>query len=742
MDRSEISGNHTDHEGGHVIAGSLDVAVDGIAVATDSNKIRVADEGYPTFEITLDTLDIQKSEKGTSASLVRGMAHEIAALGVEPHGFDFAFTCSVPSGGGLSSSAAVEAAYGRAMETLWGAPAIEPVTLAQMSQRTENNYYGKPCGLMDQAAVCLGGLAYMDFEDQAQPKTQKLELNFEDHGYALVLVKVGADHVAATDDYAAVPREMQDVAAEFGKARLCEVNVADFDAKLPELRAKLGDRACLRAVHYWYENGLVDKRWAALNAGDIDQFLVLTRESGASSAMYLQNVVAKLGAEQPSMYALALAEHVLDGRGAVRIHGGGFGGTMTSIGIVIGFGCIMGIFLEKSGAAKRMAITILKLVGVKRADVVLGLTGFVVSIPVFCDSGFVILSSLAKEFSRLTKKSMVGLGGILGMGLYITHFMVPPTPGPLAVVSTFQNEGINIDLGMFIIAGLLFSIPLFVFSVFLFRWFGNKYPQFVVPYEIDRSKYTEAQLKVLDKIDAKIKAGKELENEDFTELLSTEKLPSAGLSFTILLLPVFLILANTLVSQTAFKATIVGEIITFLGNPVIALFISLCLGAFLLAKDLDNKTVVGMMNDALRDAGPIVMITAGGGALGAVVKATGAAGMMANGIVAIGIPGILVPLLIGTIMRFPQGSGTTAMITGSAIIAPMLVTLGINPYLAGLAVCLTAMCPSFLNDSYFHVVTSFSGMDIKTSLKTWTIGSILVPIFGSVIICILSLFIH
>lgn len=130
---------------------------------------------------------------------------------------------------------------------------------------------------------------------------------------------------------------------------------------------------------------------------------------------------------------------------------GGFGGTMTSIGIVIGFGCIMGIFLEKSGAAKRMAITILKLVGVKRADVVLGLTGFVVSIPVFCDSGFVILSSLAKEFSRLTKKSMVGLGGILGMGLYITHFMVPPTPGPLAVVSTFQNEGINIDLGMFII---------------------------------------------------------------------------------------------------------------------------------------------------------------------------------------------------------------------------------------------------------------------------------------------------
>ncbi len=421
----------------------------------------------------------------------------------------------------------------------------------------------------------------------------------------------------------------------------------------------------------------------------------------------------------------------------------GFGGTMASIGIVIGFGCIMGIFLEKSGAAKRMALSILKLVGIKRADVVLGLTGFVVSIPVFCDSGFVILSSLAKEFSRLTKKSMVGLGGILGMGLYITHFLVPPTPGPLAVVSTFQQNGLNVDLGLFIIYGLLLSIPVFILSVFLFRYFGNKYPQFVVPYEIDRSKYTAAQLEVLDKIDAKLKAGKELENEDFAALLSTEKLPGAGISFTILLLPVILILANTIVSQTALKGMIVGQIITFLGNPIIALFISLCLGAFVLARDLDKKTVVGMMGEALKDAGPIVFITAAGGALGAVVKATGAAGIMGEALVSTGIPGILVPLLIGVIMRFPQGSGTTAMITGSALVAPMLAAgLAVNPYLAGLAICMTSMCPSFLNDSYFHVVTSFSGMDIKTSLKTWTIGSIIIPVFGGLILFILSLFIH
>ena len=421
----------------------------------------------------------------------------------------------------------------------------------------------------------------------------------------------------------------------------------------------------------------------------------------------------------------------------------GFGNTMGSIGVVIGFGCIMGIFLEKSGAAKRMALTILRLVGVKNCDVVLGLTGFVVSIPVFCDSGFVILSSLAKEFSRLTKKSMVGLGGILGMGLYITHFMVPPTPGPLAVVSTFNEHGAAIDLGLFILCGVAISVPLFIFSVLLFRYFGSKYPDLVVPYEIDRSKYTNEQLVVLDRIAAKQAKNEDLVTADFAELLAAEKLPSAGLSFATLLVPIILIFANTLVGQIAvLKGTAFASVVSFLGQPVIALFISLCMGAFLLCASYDKKTCVGLMQEACRDAGPIVFITAAGGALGAVINATGAAGIMANWIVATGIPGILVPIIIGVIMRFPQGSGTTAMITGSAIIAPMMGVLGINPYLAAMALCLTTMCPSYLNDSYFHVVTNFSGMDIKTSLKTWSIGSILVPAFGSVILVILSLFIH
>lgn len=429
--------------------------------------------------------------------------------------------------------------------------------------------------------------------------------------------------------------------------------------------------------------------------------------------------------------------------GCVSTVSKGFGNSMTSIGIVIGFGCIMGIFLEKSGAAKRMALTILKLVGVKRCDIVLGLTGFIVSIPVFCDSGFVILSSLAKEFSRLTKKSMVGLGGILGMGLYITHFMVPPTPGPLAVVSTFQENGSVIDLGIFILCGIAISVPLFIFSVFLFRYFGKKYPDLVAAHELDRSKYTEAQLTVLDRIQAKQERDEELTTQDFAELLASEKLPSAFLSFATLLVPILLIFANTLVGQIdSLSGTAFANIVTFLGQPIVALFISLCMGAFLLCKEYDKKTCVDLMQEACRDAGPIVFITAAGGALGAVINATGAAGIMANWIVEAGVPAILIPIIIGVVMRFPQGSGTTAMITGSAIIAPMMSTLGINPYICALALCLTTMCPSYMNDSYFHVVTNFSGMDIKTSLKTWSVASILVPAFGSVILIILSLFIH
>ena len=439
----------------------------------------------------------------------------------------------------------------------------------------------------------------------------------------------------------------------------------------------------------------------------------------------------------PALIITAITVGLLSGLPALDTIGAvttGFGNTLGSIGIVIGFGCIMGNFLEKSGAAKRMALSILKVVGVKRADIVLGLSGFLVSIPVFCDSGFIILSELAKEFSRMTKKSMVGLGGILGMGLYITHFLVPPTPGPLAVAGT-----LGIDLGLFIISGLLLAIPLFIFSVYLFRWFGKKYPDLIPEQNIDRSKYSNEQLAVLDRIALKTENGEELTPTDFEEIMSTETLPSAFVSFATIVVPVVLILLNTVTKLIGVQGLPL-QVIGLIGSPVVALFISVLIAVYGLSKSLTTEKARKVMEMALADAGLIVFVTGAGGALGNVIKVTNIGQIMAEGILSMNIPVIFVPLLIGTLMRFPQGSGTTAMITGSAIIAPMVATLGINPLIAGLAICVTAMCPSYLNDSYFWVVTNFSGMDIKTSLKTWSVGTILVPILGSIILIVVNLF--
>lgn len=325
--RSEIAGNHTDHEGGHVIAGALDVAIDAVARKTEGTLIRLASDGYPLVTVDASDLSIRKDEKNTTAALVRGMAACMAEDGRVPSGFDIALTSTIPVGGGLSSSAAIEAALGRAMEALWDGKSYDALELARMCQKVENVYFGKPCGLMDQASVCLGGLAFIDFFDKENPKAEKLVYDFEDAGYALILAKVGASHEDLTDAYAAIPEEMQEVARTFGKVRLADVDEKKFLDAVPELRKKLGDRPVLRALHYWNEDRLVQKRWQALQEGNIEEFLALTRASGKSSAMYLQNVTTG-NAEQPAMVALALAERLLEGKGACRIHGGGFGGTI------------------------------------------------------------------------------------------------------------------------------------------------------------------------------------------------------------------------------------------------------------------------------------------------------------------------------------------------------------------------------------------------------------------------------
>lgn len=326
--RSEIAGNHTDHEGGNVIGGALDVQIEAICALNGTDTVRVESIGYGGFEFDVADLSVHADERETTASLARGMAAELAGTGRTPAGFDLIMRSSIPAGSGLSSSAAVELAFGRAMEALWEGSKIDATALAKMAQRAENTYFGKPCGLLDQLAEALGGLAHMNFADPQKPASEKLAFDFEDAGYALVLVNVGSDHSALTSEYAAVPDEMKQVAAAFGKERLCAVDPAAFDAEVVRLRHDLGDRPVLRAIHYWRENDLVLKRWDALQRGDIDAFLAFTRESGASSAMFLQNVSVGGASEQPAMVALGLAERLLDGAGACRIHGGGFGGSI------------------------------------------------------------------------------------------------------------------------------------------------------------------------------------------------------------------------------------------------------------------------------------------------------------------------------------------------------------------------------------------------------------------------------
>lgn len=325
--RTELAGNHTDHEGGHVIAAAVDRYIRGAFRANGLNVIRLQSEGYDPIEVDLTSLQPRDDERGTTAALVRGLAACMVEAGATATGFDAAVASDVPAGSGLSSSAAFELLVARAMSGLWMKDDISREQLALMSQRAEREWFGKPCGLMDQAAVALGGVQHMSFADSSVLAAEGIDFDFAQHGYALCLVAVGSSHADLIDEYAAVPGEMQQIAMACGYERLGEVLEVDFAEQLPMFRKEFGDRAVLRAIHYFREERLVERRADALKSGDVDTFLKLTQMSGTSSAMYLQNV-SLWGKEQPAMVALAIADEMLQGDGASRIHGGGFGGTI------------------------------------------------------------------------------------------------------------------------------------------------------------------------------------------------------------------------------------------------------------------------------------------------------------------------------------------------------------------------------------------------------------------------------
>jgi len=324
--RTEIAGNHTDHQHGKVIAATIDRGLIGIAAANGTDVVRVVSEGFADVEMHTSHMRPEPDERVSTRGLVRGMLAGFAAQGVEVPGFDLYVSGNLPAGAGLSSSAAFELLVGCTVEQLCGIP-HDALALAVQAQRAECEYFGKPCGIMDQATEALGGIVAMDLDDPGRPQVERVRFDLEAHGYALCLVDVGCDHSRYTDEYAAVSEDMFRVARLFGAQVLRDVDEAQLADSLPQARAQLGDRAVLRALHFYEEERLVDRRREALVAGDMDTFLAATRRSGASSAQFLQNVSCG-GSDQPAMVALALAEHLLEGTGAVRIHGGGFGGSI------------------------------------------------------------------------------------------------------------------------------------------------------------------------------------------------------------------------------------------------------------------------------------------------------------------------------------------------------------------------------------------------------------------------------
>ena len=327
--RTEIGGNHTDHQRGRVLAGAVNLDTVAAVRLNGTNTIRIQSKGYPISVVELDQLTPVEAEINSTSALIRGVAARFAQLGCKVEGFDAYCESAVLPGSGLSSSAAYEVLIGTIINHLFYNGAATQPEIAMIGQYAENVFFGKPCGLMDQTASAVGNLVTIDFFDKDHPVIEPVDFDFASSGHALCIIDSGADHADLTDEYAAVPGEIKAVAAYMGKEVLTQIDEADFYARIPELRKACGDRAVMRCIHFYQENARVPQQVEALKAGDFEKFLSLVKQSGYSSYMYLQNVIpAGYKAHQDVAVALGLAEHYLNGRGAYRVHGGGFAGTI------------------------------------------------------------------------------------------------------------------------------------------------------------------------------------------------------------------------------------------------------------------------------------------------------------------------------------------------------------------------------------------------------------------------------
>jgi len=385
----------------------------------------------------------------------------------------------------------------------------------------------------------------------------------------------------------------------------------------------------------------------------------------------------------------------------------GFGSTLGSIGIVIGFGVMMGRILEVSGAAEKLAYTFIKKLGQKKEEWAMAAAGYIVSIPIFVDSAFVILNPLVKALSRRTGRSVVTLGVALAIGLAATHHAVPPTPGPLGVAGI-----LGADIGLMILTGLIFSIPIIIVGVFYAKWLGNKIYQ--IPAE-DGDEFIR-----LD--------DKQLYQEFIESSEEREKvLPSLTKSIMPIFIPILLIFINTTLNALNEIGTITVHetllsYVKFIGNPVIAVGIGLVIAIYTLTSHLRRADALDRMEEGIQTAGIILLVTGAGGALGNVLRASGAGDFIAEQIAQWSIPAILIPFFIATVVRLIQGSGTVAMITAASISAPIIVHLDVSLVLAAQAAALGAMIFSYFNDSLFWVVNRMLGIkDVKEQILVWSV---------------------
>ncbi|MFH0843112.1 MAG: galactokinase family protein [Bacteroidota bacterium] len=364
--RTEIGGNHTDHNWGRVLAGAVNLDNVCVAAKNNTNIIRVLSEGYPRFEVDLTSLKPDKNEQFTSAALVRGICSRLKEEGFAVGGFDACIDGGVPKGSGLSSSASFEVLIGAILNHLFNNGKVDPIRNAIIGQYSENNYFGKPCGLMDQTACAMGGLITIDFKDPSNPVVKKVNFDFVATGFSLVITDSGGNHADLNDEYASLPADMKAVAAQLGAKVLRQVSLEQVLDIAPEIREKVGDRAILRAIHFQKDNQRVADQVEALERNDFKSFLNMVIDSGYSSYMYNQNIFPVNNVrEQGVSLALALSELVLRGQGAWRVHGGGFAGTIqafvpqnlldkyiTTLEHLFGKGSCHNLFIRHQGAGR------------------------------------------------------------------------------------------------------------------------------------------------------------------------------------------------------------------------------------------------------------------------------------------------------------------------------------------------------------------------------------------------------